>query len=134
MLAGLDELEAVRRIEPKVVPLPIPELNRQHRALTLADVDLSFAGRQSARAAVHEAIARLKLGDPLHLDDRTLFDTKGRSVGKLAKKCQLPVGNVMSVRVLAMVRRTRAQSPADYQNALKVDSWEVVLPEVVITP
>jgi hypothetical protein len=32
------------------------------------------------------------------------------------------------------VRRTRAQSSADYQDALKVDDWEVVLPELVIAP
>jgi ATP-dependent DNA helicase RecQ len=134
MLAGIDELEAVRRVEPKVVPLPIPELNRQHRALTLADVDLSFAGRQPPRAAVHHAIAALKYGDPLRLDDRTLLDASGEAIGKLARKCQLPAGNVVSARVLAIVRRTRAQSSADYQDALKVDGWEVVLPELVIAP
>ena len=134
MLAGLDELEAVRRVEPKVVPLPIPELNRQHRALTLADVHLDFAGRQPAGAAVHRAIAGLKHGDPLRLDDRTLLDANGQAVGKLAKKCQLPAGKVVSVRVLAIVRRTRAQSAADYQEALKVDGWEVVVPEVVVAP
>jgi hypothetical protein len=46
----------------------------------------------------------------------------------------LPAGSVVSARVLAIVRRTRAQSLADYQLALKVDEWEVVLPEVVIAP
>jgi ATP-dependent DNA helicase RecQ len=134
MLAGLDELEAVRRIEPKVVPLPIPALNRQHRVLTLGDVDLSFAGRQPARAAVHRTIAALKHGDPLRLDERTLLDAKGQAIGKLAKKCQVPAGKVVSVRVLAIVRRTRTQSSAEYQDALKVDEWEVVLPEVVVAP
>ena len=132
MLAGLDELEAVRRVEPKVVPLPLPELNRLHRALTLADVDLGFAGRRDPSAAVHQAIAALKHGDPLRLDDRTLVDAKGRAVGKLARKCQLPAGTVLEARVLAIVRRTRAQSSDSFKAALKVDEWETVLPEIVV--
>jgi ATP-dependent DNA helicase RecQ len=132
MLSGLDELEAVRRVEPKVVPLPIPELNRQHRALTLADVDLGFAGRLSAGAAAHQAIAALTYGDLLRLDDRTLLDANGQAVGRLAKKCNLPVGRVVSVRVLAIVGRTRVQSAAEFQEGLKVDGWEVVVPEVVV--
>ena len=111
MLAGLDELEAVRRVEPKVVPLPIPELNRQHRALTLADVrsGASPAASRLVRLCIGP-LRRLKHGDPLRLDDRTLLDANGQAVGKLAKKCQLPAGKVVSVRVLAIVRRTRAQS------------------------
>ena len=44
LLAGLDDLEALRRVEPKVVPLPRPELERLHRELTLRDVDLGYAG------------------------------------------------------------------------------------------
>jgi len=40
----------------------------------------------------------------------------------------------VSVRVLAIVRRTRAQSSVEFQDALKVDEWEVVLPELVIAP
>jgi hypothetical protein len=97
-------------------------------------VDLSFAGRQPARAAVHHVIAALNYSDPLRLDDRTLLDAKGRPVGKLAKKCQLPSGKVARVRVLAIVRRTRAQSSVDYQEGLKVDEWEVVVPELVVAP
>ena len=122
----------MRRVEPKVVPLPLPELNRLHRALTLADVDLGFAGRRDPSAAVHQAIAALKHGDPLRLDDRTLVDAKGRAVGKLARKCQLPAGTVLEARVLAIVRRTRAQSSDSFKAALKVDEWETVLPEIVV--
>jgi ATP-dependent DNA helicase RecQ len=133
LLAGLDELEAVRRVEPKVVPLPLPALNRLHRELTPQDIDLGFAGRQPANAAVHRAIAALKHGDALRLEDRTLLDAEGQAVGKLAKKCELPAGSVLSARVLAVVHRTRAQSPEAFQSALKVDEWETVLPELVIS-
>ena len=53
MVAGLDELEAVRRVEPKVVPLPLPELNRLHRALTLADsISASPAARMPTRPSI----------------------------------------------------------------------------------
>ena len=132
ILAGLDELEAVRRVEPKVVPLPLPALNRLHRELTPQDIDLGFAGRQPANAAVHRAIAALKHGDSLRLEDRTLLDANGRPLGKLAKKCELPAGTLLSARVLAIVRRTRAQSPEAFQALLQVEEWEAVLPELVI--
>jgi len=132
LLEGLEELEAVRRVEPKVVPLPAPELNRLHRELKLSDVDLGFAGRCPSDAAVHRAIARLHSGDPLRLEGRDLCDNAGRPVGRLAKNCQLPSGEVISARVHAVVRRTRDQSDEAYRSALKTDVWETVLAEIVI--
>ncbi len=50
------------------LPPPVPELRRLYRRLTLADVDLSFAGRQSAQNVVHRAIRKLLPGDSLTLD------------------------------------------------------------------
>jgi ATP-dependent DNA helicase RecQ len=132
LLAELEDLEGVRRVEPQVVPIPMPALNRLHRELTLADVDLGFAGRHPANDKIHKAIAALKHGDELRVQERRLLDASGRVVGRLAKDCALPKGEVVSARVHAIVRRTRAQTPDKYQGLLKVDEWETVLPGVVI--
>jgi ATP-dependent DNA helicase RecQ len=134
LLAGLDDLEALRRVEPKVVPLPQPELERLHRELTLKDVDLGYAGRQARHASIHQAIAELKYGDPLRLKGRELQDLKGRSVGKLARNYKLPQGTVLSALVLAVVHRTRNQTQQGFHAALKVEEWETVLAELVIQP
>jgi ATP-dependent DNA helicase RecQ len=134
LLEGLEDLEAVRSVEPKVAPLPARELNRLHRELTLADVDLSYAGRWPGDAPIHRTIARLRCGDPLRLDGAELLDGAGRRVGRLARTCQLPSGEVSSARVHAVVRRTARQSHEAYRSTLKVDVWETVLPEIVIEP
>ena len=80
LLAGFDELEAVRRVEPKVVPLPLPALDRLHRELTLK-ISISGLPAVSPRTPpLHRAIAALKHGDSLRLEGRELRDAKaGRS-------------------------------------------------------
>ena len=134
ILGGLEELEAVRRIEPTVVPLPVADLDRIHRELTLKDIDLGFAGRSPSNAVVHRAILELRYGASLQFQNREFKDANGQTVGKLAKKCELPKGSVLSARVVAVVRRTRSQSPEAFQAGLKVEEWETVLAELVIQP
>jgi ATP-dependent DNA helicase RecQ len=123
MLAGLDELEAVRRVEPKVVPLR----SRAQPAPGAHAGDVHLTSPAASRlAAVHQACGAPR--GPMRRDG-------GRSSTSRASGCALSAscrGKVVSVRVLAIVRRTRAQSAADYQEALKVDGWEVVVPEVVV--
>jgi len=49
-------------------------------------------------------------------------------VGRLAKGCALPEGEVEWVRVSAIVHRTREQmGDPKYKAMCKVDEWEVVL-------
>lgn len=131
-LGSLRESEAVRAVEPKVVPLPSPALERIHRELTLRDVDLGFAGRRAAGDAVHEAIGRLKVGDPLELRGRELVDEAGRAVGRLAKGFELPAGEVQSVRVSAIVRRSEKQTAVEFRGTLKASEWETVVVAMVV--
>jgi hypothetical protein len=59
-LCALGDSEAVRTVEPKVLPLPSTALDRIHRELTPRDVDLGYAGRRAAQHPVHAGIARLR--------------------------------------------------------------------------
>jgi ATP-dependent DNA helicase RecQ len=133
-LGELRESEAVRAVEPKVVPLPSPALERIHRELTLRDVDLGFAGRRPAGDAVHEAIGRLRVGDSLELQGRDLLDGSGRVVGRLAKGLVVSSGQIQSVRVSAIVRRSEKQTAPEFREGLKVPEWETVLVSMVVQP
>lgn len=113
-------------------------LRRRFDRLTLADVDIGFAGRFAASHAVHRAIAGLKPGDKIslaHAGDRAEFlNADGRTVGRLAKKYRLLEGyRVADVRVSAITVR-RKDPNSEYAGSTKVDRWEVVLPEVVYDP
>jgi hypothetical protein len=70
----------------------------------------------------------------LQLHNRAFKDAKGQTVAKLAKKCELPKGSVLTARVVAVVRRKRGQSPEAFRAGLKVAEWETVLAELVIQP
>jgi ATP-dependent DNA helicase RecQ len=78
----------LRRENSAVAAAP-PELARCYERLTLADVDLGYAGRQPPGASVHRAIAELEAGDALQVRFGTrieLLDGRGRVVGRLAKR------------------------------------------------
>jgi ATP-dependent DNA helicase RecQ len=115
-----------------------PALDRQFVALGMRDVDIGFPGR-AARPRVREAIGELEVGMPLRLrasgQGRELLNERGEVVGRLAKACALPEGEVERVRVSAIVRRSREQmAEARYQAMCKVDEWEVVLCTVCMVP
>jgi len=132
-LGELRESEAVRAVEPKVVPLPSPALERIHRELTLRDVDLGFAGRRPAGDAAHKAIGRLRVGDSLEFRGRDMLDEAGRVVGRLAKGFEPPAGEIRAVRVSAIVRRSEKQTTPGFREGLKVPEWETVLVSIVVT-
>ena len=112
---------------PESVERP-PALALRYCTLGLREVDIGFAGRFDAAAPVHRAIAALKVGDRLLLAGRReLRNSEGYCVGRLARAVELPVGEVLDVRVDALVRRTRQQSEARFQEALRSDAWWVVL-------
>jgi ATP-dependent DNA helicase RecQ len=133
-LGELCESEAVRAVEPKVVPLPSPALERIHRELRLRDVDLGFAGRRPAEDAVHKAIGRLRVGDSLALRGRDLLDRAGRAVGRVAKGFEAPAGAIRSLQVSAIVRRSEKQTAREFREGLKVAEWETVLVSMVVQP
>ena len=119
-------------------PAP-PELSRRYRRLSLRDVFLSFAGYRPASDPVHRAIANLSPGDPLKVrrgNNRwELLDGKETVVGQLAGGFGVPSGiSCTSATVLAIANWDRESSEPEYRDRLRCDSWEVVVPELVLEP
>ena len=121
---------------PVTLPPPAPEMTTRYQRLSLRDVDLSFAGRQPASNPVQRAITALSPGDPLRVRTTQqpwlLLDRAGNVVGRLAKGYTPPAAmRLRSATVLAVVARSRTDSEPQYQDTLKCDEWEVVVPELV---
>ena len=136
----LDECPSVMHRDPVKLPLPVPELNYVYRRLSLSEIDLGFAGRFHIRHRVHKDISALVPGEPLdaHLNRQErweLFDRNGNRVGRLASSYAAPQGMIcLSAKVLAVVTRTRELSEPQYQDSIKCDAWEIVVPEMVFGP
>ena len=106
----------------------------------MADVVLSFAGWRSPNNAVHRAIRELRPGDELKFvhEDRQwkLLDAKRRQVGRMAQKWVVPAGlDVVSAAVHGLFARWAKDGKDDeYARRLRSDSWEVVVPRLVLAP
>ena len=121
------------------MPLAVPELFRRYRRLSLRDVFLSFAGYRSPGDPVHRAIGALSPGDLLQVRVGPrrweLLDRNGTVVGQLAGGFQAPSGmRPAFATALAIVGWDRERSEPQYQDGLRCDSWEVVVPELVFEP
>lgn len=139
MLSALDGQTAALARASIQLPLPDRELARHYVRATLGDVDLGFAGRLAPGHAVHGAIASLSAGDEILLDASgarlQFLDRKGFRVGRLARAFVPPKGaTCVQARVAAVIERFREDSDPDYQNSLRSDRWEVVVPELVFEP
>ena len=121
------------------LPPPAPELSRCHRSLGLKDVFLGFAGYRNADDPVHGAIAALAPGDRLRVstgsDRWSLLDGNGVVVGQTAASYAAPSGmRCVSAKVLAIAEWDRKRSDPQYQQHLRCERWEVVIPELVFEP
>ena len=64
-----------------------------------------------------------------------LLDRSGTVVGRLARAFEPPAGmQCVSAAVHAVVTGSREASEPAFQDALKCDRWEVVVPELVFEP
>ena len=125
--------------EPVTFPPPAPELARSYRQLTLSDVYLSFVGYKPPNNRVHRAIAALSPGDQLQAqrqaDRWELRDSAGTVVGTLSRHFKAPDGmRCANASVAAVATWSRERSEPQYQQRLKNDTWEVVVPELVFEP
>ncbi len=116
-----------------------PELARHYRRLSLRDVFLSFAGYRRKSDPVHHAIAALAPGDVLavreHANRWALLDRNGTVVGQLASSFAPPNGmRCAYATVLAVVTWDKEKSEPEYQDNLRCEKWEVVVPELVFEP
>lgn len=115
------------------------ELARRYLRLTPADVDLGFAGRYEPRNKIHKAIAALSIDDSLvlrHAEGRfELLDDKGNSVCRLSRNFSPPKGmRCIAARAAAIFLRKREDEGAEFQDRVRSERWEVVLPEIVYEP
>ena len=99
---------------------------------------LSWPGRYAPAAPLHRALAALDVGSPLILRQRSgdgegweLADVSGVAVGRMSSKFQPPQGQIVAVRVAAMMVRHAKESE---QAELRSQSWELVLPEIEYVP
>ncbi len=137
----VDSAGVLRRI-PAEWPLAMPAsaLRLRYQRLTLRDVYLSFAGRRNPNHPVHRAIAALSPGDELQVREQRkasweLRDPTGELVGHLSRSFQPPSGmRCQSAKVFAIATWEREVSQPEYQDGLRCDQWEVVVPELVFEP
>jgi ATP-dependent DNA helicase RecQ len=119
---------------------PPVELGRRYVQPTLKMVDLGYAGRYAPNNPVHQTIANLTAGAPLLLRESErhweFTDANGKIIGRMLKeKFSIPSGTqFLSGRVASIIVWRREDSAAEYQNKPRCDSWEVVVPELVVAP
>ena len=131
---------SVLQRKPSKLPPAAKALEYSFLQPRLRDVDLGFAGRQSDRSPVHQAIAELTAGDPLRTriarDGRwELLNRQGMLVGRMAASFQPPAETrCRSASVLAVVGWNREASDPKYHGRMRCDAWEVIVPELVFEP
>ncbi|NLC37581.1 MAG: RecQ family ATP-dependent DNA helicase [Alcaligenaceae bacterium] len=112
----------------------LPELNARFHQLPLSEIDLGYAGRHTETHAIHAAIAGLRAGSPLILQQRDerhyLLDETGNIVGRLAKSFQPPATN-HRCEVAAILVRFSRESQEDYRQLDRCERWEVVVPVIL---
>jgi ATP-dependent DNA helicase RecQ len=138
-LSDLKKAALLSRSAPRPPTMPEGILHRRFGLLGLADLFLDFAGRRSSDDPVHQALAGLNPGDPLHVmpdGQRLGLHTSDRQLAALlSRDAQDQWGPrlkaIESVRVFAMVRR-RKQDVRDPEFAAQcvVDAWELPLAEL----
>ena len=136
---ALRDNPSVQWRDPVTLPPPTPELARHYRRLTLRDVYLSFAGYRPPSDPTHRAIAELAPGDQLEVRPTSnwweLRNHAGVVVGTLARKFEPPPDmRCIEATVLAIATWSRDRSDPHYQQHLKKNVWEVVIPELVFEP
>ena len=118
------------------LPNPLPDLHglaRKYQTLSLADVDLSFAGRKPVDDSIHAQLDRLSIGQPLEifpLESGWGLRLAGEplTLGRLASKYTLPTTGKIEARVDSIIRRYRDQSKPEFAKLLKSEHWHVLLP------
>ncbi|MGR9088813.1 MAG: UvrD-helicase domain-containing protein, partial [Gammaproteobacteria bacterium] len=119
-------------------PKPTNETRQLDQRIWMANpthVVLSWPGYFSSEKPIHKAIATLDYGSPLALRTRSdgkagweLADPNGVTVSRMAQSFSPPKGEIIEVRVAAILERKRKQGDPE---ALKCEHWEVILPEIL---
>ena len=140
LINSLQKHPSVLHRDPVQLPSPASELYHVYKRPDLKMIDLGFAGRSQPHYRVHRNIAALHPGASLSacLNEKKrweLFDHAGNKVGRLTTAFEAPQGmRCLSAKVLAIITRKREQSKPEYQEHIKSDAWEIVIPELVFGP
>ncbi len=140
VISSLQEHSSILQRDPVQLPSPVPELYHVYKRPDLKKIDLGFASRAQPHYRVHRNIAALHPGDSLSacLNEKKrweLLDHAGNKVGRLTTAFEAPEGmRCLYAKVLAIITRKREQSKPEYQERIKSDAWEIVIPELVFGP
>ena len=98
---------------------------------------LGYAGRKSANNPIHAALAALEPGSPLTLckqKNRLLLLSANRPVAALSKAASTQwadrTKDIISIQVVAMIRRSAGDGDPAYKLRYHTDQWEVPLVEI----
>jgi len=105
--------------------------------LGLKDIDLGYAGGKSPEHSVHAALAALRPGSLLTVqqqDNRILLLSERLPVAALSKTAAAQwlekSGTILSIQVVAMIRRTAEDGDPAYKLRYQSTRWEVPLVEI----
>ena len=126
------------KAEPAVEPPPAEIAGRRYTRLTPADLDLGYAGRMAADAAIHRHLAALGPGDDLRWEQvdqgLLLLDQAGHRIARLSKRAAtrwLPdIDRIERIRVDALIRRDSRQNTPEHAQHCRSERWEVPLVEI----
>ncbi len=115
------------------------DCGRIYRTLNPSEVDLDFAGRLANGHRTLQALDNIAAGDPVGLkqdgDRWLIIDRHYVAIGCLARKFEPPKGaTFVEGSAHAITRRYRSDSAESFQQQIRQERWNVVLPELVYTP
>ncbi|MGL4440630.1 MAG: RecQ family ATP-dependent DNA helicase, partial [Bosea sp. (in: a-proteobacteria)] len=119
---------------PELHDLP-PE--RRYIQPELGQVFIDWAGRLPTEDRSIKAIEQAQVGAPVTVSQmhRRWFvaDSQGRRVTAMRADWAVPAGlRIVSARVGAIVTRHAHESGEEHRQKLNRESWEVILPEIVL--
>ena len=139
LLRSLSGAPSVAHSEAPQPDISDPRLDERVMECTMENVVLSFAGWRAPGSRTHRAIAALSPGDSLSLlqanDHWKVVDSKGRQVGRMAKKWSVPDGMTIANAVVGgiFVRWAKDESDVERRRRLRCETWEVVVPRLTLT-
>ncbi|MCK9609287.1 MAG: RecQ family ATP-dependent DNA helicase [Methylomonas sp.] len=136
----LPEIQGEHLLLRTAPELPIKPANgrRVYQILSLKELDIGYAGSFDAAHPIHRQLATLTPDAKLNMRSehgKLSLQSNGINVARLSQAA-IPVWlgkmrQIERVTVIALLKRTREDGGADYQERSKVDEWEVPLVEVV---
>jgi ATP-dependent DNA helicase RecQ len=121
-----------------MIEIPVfPEiLDHIYKKSSLRDIHIGYPGNFEERNPIHGAIKKITTGDNIDLDAQGngifITNAEGQKIGKMASRYSIPEGlELVSAHVYAVISHSRALTDVEYQNNVRCNRWEVVVPEFI---